>query len=157
MPDLTYEAAYQTKAREGAKLDLALNATVTPLAYVVAPTIQTLDGFRRDPQVNRQDLFMDANGKPVEAVSVKHKLGAQNFAVAGSPKNATIQAMITQGGPAGVNSNHVMARYTDAHGMSHQGQAILLYKGEGGSGPADTVIYEFTLEWLRATDPTFPT
>lgn len=158
MADQTYNPGFENKSREAARLDLALDPTADPLAYAFVPTRQQLDGFRRDPQVNRTDLFFDENGNPVEAVSVKHKLGAQNFQVAGSPKNATIKAMIIKGGPkpTGTTGNTVMARYTDAHGMSHQGQAILLYKGEAGSGPADTTVYDFTLEWISAGDPTFP-
>lgn len=157
-PDLTYEASFETKSRETAKLEIALDPTASPLVYAFVPTRQQLDGFRRDPQVNRTDLFTDENGDPVEAVSVKHKLGAQNFQVVGSPKNATIKGLITKGGPnpGGTTGNSVMARYTDAHGMSTQGQAILLFKGEAGSGPADTTAYDFTLEWVRAGDPTFP-
>lgn len=157
--DLSYENTFETKSREAAKLEIALDPTASPLVYVFVPTRQNLDGMRRDPQVNRQDLFVDEDGSPVEAVSVKHKLGAQNFSVVGSPKNATIKGMITKGGPkpGGTTGNTVMARYTDAHGMSHQGQAILLYKGEAGSSSTDTTAYDFTLEWVRVGDPTFPT
>lgn len=158
MTDLTYDAAFETRSRETARLEVALDPTASPLVYAFVPTRNQLDGFRRDPQVNRTELFVDENGKPLEAVSVKHKLGAQNFQVVGSPKNATIQAMIVKGGasPVGTTGNTVMARYTDANGMSVQGQGILLFKGEEGSSPGDMTTYAFTLEWVRVSDPVFP-
>ncbi|WP_412027016.1 hypothetical protein [Deinococcus yunweiensis] len=163
MPDLIYDNTFNTKSRELAQLELALTpaivAPATSLSYVFVPATSALGAFRRNPTVTRSDLFADENGKPVEAVTVKHKLGAQAFSVQGSPKNATIQAMILKGGPnpAGTYGNDVMARYTDAHGMEHQGQAILLFLGEAGTGPGDTTTYDFSLEWTRAGDPTFPT
>lgn len=158
MSDLTYETGFRTKSRETAKLEIALDPSASPLVYVLVPTAQQLDGFRRDPQVNRTDLFSDASGNPVEAVTVKHKLGAQNFQVAGSAKNATIKALKEKGiANATPTGNDVMLRYTDAHGESVQGQAILLYKGEAGSAPGDTTLYDFTVEWVRAAAPVYPT
>lgn len=157
MSDLAFDPTYTTVSREKANIELALDPTANPLAYVKVPTKNQLDGFRRDPQVNRTDLFIDAGSETAQAVSVKHNLGAQNFQVVGNPKNETIQAMITKGGPSGTNRNAVMVRYTDSYGMSHQGQGILLFKGEAGSAPADQTIYEFTVEWTRAGEPTFPT
>lgn len=156
MADLTYDATLTTVSRETANIELALDPTASPLVYVKVPTKNQIDGFRRDPQVNRTDLFVDTAGTTAQAVSVKHNLGAQNFQIVGNPKNETIQALITKGGPSGSNKNAVMVRYTDAYGMSHQGQGILLFKGEAGSAPADQTIYEFTVEWTRAGEPTFP-
>lgn len=162
MPDLTHDDTFTTKSRETATLEIALVPVIvgpaTTLSYAFVPTTSALGAFRRNPTVTRSDLFADENGAPVEAVTVKHKLGAQAFSVQGSPKNATIQAMIVKGGPnpTGDYGNDVMARYTDAHGMEHQGQAILLFLGEAGTGPADTTTYDFSLEWLRAGAPTFP-
>lgn len=157
MSDLTYDPGFKTKDRADAKLEIAIDPTATPAEYLFVVSRQQLDGFRRDPQVNRQDLFNDVDGSPVEAVSVKHKLGAQNFQVAASPKHATIKALITKGSPNKTpTGNDVLARYTDAHGMSHQGIAILLFKGEAGNGPGDTTLYDFTLEWMKAGEPTFP-
>ena len=49
-----------------------------------------------------------------------------------------------------------MARYTDPEGVSYQGQAKLVYTGEEGTGPDDTLIRGFTLEWTRTGAHTFP-
>ena len=96
MPDLTYDDTFATKSRETAQLEIALTpaivAPATSLAYAFVPTTSAVGAFRRNPTVTRNDLFADENGAPVEAVTVKHKLGAQAFSVQGSPKNATIQA-----------------------------------------------------------------
>lgn len=157
MPDLTYQETLNVATREKAKLRIALDPTASPLVYIVVPVVQNLGGFRRNPTVNRQDLFADASGQPQEAVTVKHKLGPQSVTIAGSPKAVAIQQLITKGGPDGApKGNAVMAEYTDAQGMVHQGQALWLFLGEAGAGPADTTAYEFTLEWTRAGAPTFP-
>ncbi len=156
MADLTFDPTFTTKSRETAKLEIALDPTASPLAYVLVTTANQLAGFRRDPQVTRTDLFVDGTGASADAISIRHRLGAQAFQVVGNPKSASIKSLILKGSPGDEQDNAVMARYTDAQGMSHQGQAILLFMGEAGNAPNDVTAYDFSVEWIRAGAPTFP-
>lgn len=157
MPDLAYAANTSGKNREKAKLELALDPATAPATYALVPTANQLDGYRPNTTIDRVDLFADASGNPQQAVNVRNNPGAQSFQTIASPKNVTVQKMISTGMGKGSAGNDVLARYTDANGMSFQGQAILTYTGEQGADANGLTIYGFTVEWVRVGDPTFPT
>ncbi len=157
MPDIAYAAELNAPVRVKAKLELALDPTVATPVYVVAPTLNQLDGYRPNTTVDRTDLFNDANGNPQQAVNVRNNPATQTFQTIASPKNATVQAMITKGLGKGTSGYDVLARYTDGQGMSFQGIAKLLFTGEQGADPQGMTIYGFSIEWSKVGDPTFPT
>lgn len=157
IPDLGYAAEFSTPTKAKAKLELALDPSVTPLVYAVVPLVNQLDGYRPNITTERTDLFNDAAGNPQQAVNVRKNPATQTFQTVASPKNATVQAMISKGEGNTPTGHDVMARYTDANGMVRQGQAKLIFGGEQGADPQGMLIYGFTLEWARVGDPTFPT
>lgn len=156
-PDLAYQAELTTPTRAKAKLEIAVAPAATTPAYALAPTLNQLAGYRPNITADRTDLFSDAAGNPQQAVNVQNRPGPQGFQTIASPKNATVQSFITVGLGKGAAGHDVLARYTDANGMSFQGQAKLIYVGEQGEDSQGMTIYAFTLEWSRVGDPTFPT